>query len=176
MQYANDLPKENGNRMTNSCISVDFLGCINHHDQLGPVLLLLTTMISLYQRRAEQSLFFRSRSKRHTKCMSYFANLASAFCFHRSAKCFIDQMTIGPLANVQMHRMVNNHPFPMASISGSATSDPTQEKMFRTKLLSAMPCDAWCGMNSVSIVVMAPNTSIVPTPKKKFAIIWWYSY
>ena len=42
--------------------------------------------------------------------------------------------------------------------------------MFRTKLLTATPFDAFFGMNSVSIVVAIAKMSMEPMPKKKLAI------
>ena len=66
--------------------------------------------------------------------------------------------------------IVNSQPFPMASRRGCATIPPTHEKMFRTKLFVATPDDDFRGINSVSMVVAIPKTSIDPTPKKKFAM------
>lgn len=54
---------------------------------------------------------------------------------------------------------------------GEATIAPTQEKMLRTKLLSATPADDFLGMNSVNMVVAMPKISIDPIPKKKLATI-----
>lgn len=68
------------------------------------------------------------------------------------------------LDNVQIARIVKSHPFPMALMIGTATMAPTQEKMFRTKLLTATPLDDFLGMNSVNIVVAIANMSIEPTP------------
>lgn len=67
--------------------------------------------------------------------------------------------------------MVKSQPFPMALMIGAATMDPTQEKMFRTKLLTATPLDDFWGMNSVSMVVAMAKINIDPMPKKKFATI-----
>jgi hypothetical protein len=67
--------------------------------------------------------------------------------------------------------MVKIQPLPMAVMTGAVTKDPTHEKMFRTKLLSATPDDDFFGMNSVSIVVAMLKISIEPMPKKKLAII-----
>ena len=69
----------------------------------------------------------------------------------------------------QIPIMVNTHPLPIAEIHGSATIAPKQEKMFRTKLLTATPEDARLGINSVSIVVAKPKISMLPMPKKKLA-------
>lgn len=55
-------------------------------------------------------------------------------------------------------------------MKGSAAIAPTQEKMFRTKLLTATPEEARRGMNSVSIVVDMAKISMLPIPKKKLAI------
>jgi hypothetical protein len=54
---------------------------------------------------------------------------------------------------------------------GAVTTDPTQEKMFRMKLLSATPSEDFLGMNSVNMVVTILKINIEPIPKKKFAII-----
>ena len=75
------------------------------------------------------------------------------------------------LANATNPRMVNSHPFPIASMIGAVTRDPTHEKMFRIKLFKATPADAFLGMNSVNIVVAILKISIDPIPKKKLAII-----
>jgi len=65
---------------------------------------------------------------------------------------------------------VNNQPFPIVSSSGCATTPPTQEKIFLTKLFTATPEDAFLGMNSVSMVVTMAKMSMLPTPKKKLAM------
>lgn len=62
-----------------------------------------------------------------------------------------------------------NTPFPIATIRGSVTTEPTQENMLRTKLLSAMPWLLFRGINSVNIVVTRAKMSMLPTPKKKLA-------
>ena len=54
---------------------------------------------------------------------------------------------------------------------GAVTKEPTQEKMFRMKLFSATPEEAFLGINSVNIVVAMLKISMDPIPKKKFAII-----
>jgi hypothetical protein len=53
---------------------------------------------------------------------------------------------------------------------GAARIPPAQEKMFLTKLLTAIPVDAFRGINSVNIVVDMAKTIIEPTPKKKSEI------
>ena len=77
------------------------------------------------------------------------------------------------LANATRPRIVKSQPLPMASMIGAVTKDPTHEKMFRIKLFSATPADAFCGINSVNIVVAMPNIIMEPTPKKKLAIIYY---
>ncbi|KAG4219416.1 hypothetical protein PC116_g32104 [Phytophthora cactorum] len=75
--------------------------------------------------------------------------------------------------------MVISHPIPMAFTRGWPTIPPTQLNMFRTKLLRATPLLLFRGMNSVSIVVAALKTSMLPTPKKKLATdgaIQWIPY
>lgn len=67
--------------------------------------------------------------------------------------------------------MVKSQPLPIPWMMGDVTRVPTQEKMLRTKLLSATPVDDFFGMNSVSIVVAMLKISMDPTPKKKLAII-----
>lgn len=67
--------------------------------------------------------------------------------------------------------MVKSHPLPIPLMMGAVTREPTQEKMFRIKLLSATPSDDFLGMNSVNMVVTMLKISIEPMPKKKFAII-----
>jgi hypothetical protein len=49
-------------------------------------------------------------------------------------------------------------------MTGAATTAPTQENMFRTKLLTATPFDDCLGMNSVSMVVAMAKMSIDPIP------------
>lgn len=51
---------------------------------------------------------------------------------------------------------------------------PTQEKMFRTKLFSAIPAEDFLGINSVSMVADMPKMIIDPMPKTKLAIIFSY--
>jgi hypothetical protein len=68
------------------------------------------------------------------------------------------------LNNAQTPKIVNNQPLPTAFMIGAATMAPTQEKMFRTKLLTATPFDDCLGMNSVSIVVAMAKISIDPIP------------
>lgn len=72
----------------------------------------------------------------------------------------IKEMTLSP---------EKSQPFPIATMRGSVTIVPTQEKIFLTKLFNAIPCEDFPGMNSVSIVVTSPNISMLPTPKKKLA-------
>jgi hypothetical protein len=91
---------------------------------------------------------------------------------HLSEKVFIDQITTIPLIKLTKPNIVNSHPLPMAAMIGAATTPPTQEKMFLTKLLTAMPVDACLGINSVSMVVDMAKMIIEPMPKKKFAIIY----
>jgi hypothetical protein len=61
-------------------------------------------------------------------------------------------------------KIVKSHPFPIAFMTGAATIAPTQENMFRTKLLTATPLDDCLGMNSVSMVVAMAKMSIDPIP------------
>jgi hypothetical protein len=68
------------------------------------------------------------------------------------------------LDKAQTPKIVKSHPFPIAFMIGAATTAPTHEKMFRTKLLSATPFDDCLGMNSVSIVVAMAKMSIDPMP------------
>jgi hypothetical protein len=68
--------------------------------------------------------------------------------------------------------MVKSHPLPMPLMIGAVTTEPTQEKMFRMKLLRATPSEDFFGMNSVSMVVTILKMSIEPIPKKKLAIIY----
>jgi hypothetical protein len=75
------------------------------------------------------------------------------------------------LARATRPRIVKSQPLPIPLIIGAVTRDPTQEKMFRTKLFRATPSEDFLGMNSVSIVVTMLKMSIDPTPKKKLAII-----
>lgn len=75
------------------------------------------------------------------------------------------------ITNAANPKMVKSHPFPIAWIRGDATTEPTQERMLRTKLFRATPADDFLGMNSVSMVVAIPKMSIEPTPKKKLANI-----
>jgi hypothetical protein len=75
------------------------------------------------------------------------------------------------LAKLTTPRMVKSHPLPMPLIMGAVTRDPTQEKIFRMKLLRATPSEDFLGINSVNIVVTILKMSIEPIPKKKFAII-----
>ena len=71
---------------------------------------------------------------------------------HLGPYLLIAQMT-KLLAIAMTPRPVNSQPLPIAEISGSAVSAPTHEKMFRMKLLTATPEDAFLGMNSVNMVV-----------------------
>jgi hypothetical protein len=82
----------------------------------------------------------------------------------------MDKITPTPLINPIRPNIVQSHPLPIVLMSGAATIPPTQEKMFLTKLLTAIPVDAFLDMNSVSIVVAIAKTSIEPTPKKNNAI------
>lgn len=91
---------------------------------------------------------------------------------HRLPYFFIAHITTHPLTNETSPMIVHIQPFPMASIKGAATTPPTHEKMFRIKLLTAIPVEARFGMNSVSMVVAMAKMSMDPTPKKKFATAW----
>jgi hypothetical protein len=82
----------------------------------------------------------------------------------------MDIMTPAPLIKATNPKIVQTQPFPMASIKGAPTRPPTQEKMFRTKLFTAIPVLAFLGINSVNMVVAIAKTIMAPTPKKKFAI------
>lgn len=110
--------------------------------------------------------------------------ISRRLCKDRRAHCVrasIDFLQRGPktlmiyrvelLANATRPRIVKSQPLPMASIIGAVTKDPTHEKMFRMKLFSATPADAFFGINSVNIVVAIPKIIMDPTPKKKLAII-----
>jgi len=66
--------------------------------------------------------------------------------------------------------MVHIHPFPIAWITGAATTPPVHATIFRMKLFTAIPVEAFRDMNSVSIVVDIPKISMVPIPKKKLAM------
>jgi len=68
------------------------------------------------------------------------------------------------LDNAHRPKIVKSHPLPIALMTGAATIAPTQEKTFRTKLLTATPFDDCLGINSVSIVVAMAKMSIDPTP------------
>ena len=68
--------------------------------------------------------------------------------------------------------MVKIQPLPIAPMIGAVTTEPTQEKMFRMKLLRATPSEDFFGMNSVSMVVTILKMSMEPIPKKKLAIIY----
>ncbi len=68
------------------------------------------------------------------------------------------------LDSVQIPRIVNSQPLPIADMIGAPTTAPTQERMFRQKLFKATPDDDLRGMNSVNIVVDMANISIDPTP------------
>jgi len=74
-----------------------------------------------------------------------------------------------PVTNPHTPSTVINHPFPIPSNAGSATTAPAKLHMFRTKLFSAIPLAARLGMNSVNIVFTSEKMSIEPIPKKKFA-------
>lgn len=76
------------------------------------------------------------------------------------------------LAKLTRPRIVNSHPLPMPPMMGEVTRDPTQEKMFRMKLLRATPSEDFFGMNSVSMVVTMLKMSMEPIPKKKLATIY----
>ena len=77
--------------------------------------------------------------------------------------------TTNPLHQAITPKPVNNHPLPIASISGLATIPPTQLKMFLMKLFTATPELLLLGMNSVNIVVDTLKITMEPSPKKKFA-------
>lgn len=68
--------------------------------------------------------------------------------------------------------MVKSQPFPMTLMRGAVIKEPTQEKIFRTKLFNATPLEDFLGINSVSMVVTILKISIEPIPKKKLAIIF----
>jgi hypothetical protein len=89
---------------------------------------------------------------------------------HFSEYAFMDHMTPIPLMRAKRPMIVHSHPFPMALMRGAAIMPPTQENIFLTKLLTAMPVDALRGINSVNIVVAMANIIIDPTPKKKRAM------
>ncbi|TLD17397.1 uncharacterized protein PgNI_01543 [Pyricularia grisea] len=72
--------------------------------------------------------------------------------------------------------MVHSHPTPIALMSGCAMTVPMQEKMFLTKLLTAMPLDDLDGMNSVSIVVAAEKISMLLRPNSKLATLGTAQY
>src|SRR5450432_1542017 len=74
----------------------------------------------------------------------------SIFSLHRAPYLLIHHI-INPLTQVIMPNPVNNHPLPMASMSGLATIPPTQLKIFLTKLLTATPLELYMGINSVNI-------------------------
>jgi hypothetical protein len=86
---------------------------------------------------------------------------------HFSEYIFIDMMTQTPLTSAMSPIIVHSHPLPRAPIRGAAMIAPTQENMFLTKLLTAIPVDALRDINSVNIVVAMANTIIDPIPKKK---------
>jgi hypothetical protein len=94
----------------------------------------------------------------------------AAFQLRQQDSRLIDQTTPGPLTSAITPKPVKSHPFPIASMSGCATTPPTQEKIFLTKLFTATPEEARLGMNSVSMVVAMAKMSMLPTPKKKLAI------
>jgi hypothetical protein len=73
------------------------------------------------------------------------------------------QMTVA-LDSVQIPRMVNSQPLPIAAMIGAPTMAPTQERIFRQKLFKATPDDDFRGMNSVNMVVDMANISIDPSP------------
>lgn len=81
------------------------------------------------------------------------------------------QITASPLIKPHSPRIVHNQPLPMALIMGSAAKVLAKVKMLRTKLLMAMPEEAWRGINSVSMVDESVKISVLPTPKKKSASI-----
>ena len=92
-------------------------------------------------------------------------------CLHRGPIFFMVMMDMMQITKAAIPKMVNNQPFPMAWISGEATTEPTQERILRTKVFRATPADDFLGMNSVSMVVAMPKMSMEPTPKKKLANI-----
>jgi hypothetical protein len=69
-------------------------------------------------------------------------------------------------------RIVKSQPLPMALMRGAVIREPTQEKIFRTKLFRATPIDDFLGMNSVSMVVTMLKMIMEPIPKKKLAMIY----
>jgi hypothetical protein len=95
---------------------------------------------------------------------------------HLSEYRFIAQMTANPLNSATNPKKVQTHPLPTAPRIGAATTPPTHENMFLTKLLTAMPVEALRGMNSVSMVVAIPKMIMLPTPKKKLAMICYTNY
>lgn len=54
-------------------------------------------------------------------------------------KRFIAQIVKQPVTRVMTPSPVKSQPLPIATIKGSLTIVPTHEKMFRTKLLRAIP-------------------------------------
>lgn len=92
---------------------------------------------------------------------------------HLSENVFIDSITPIPLNIETRPTIVHIHPLPIALIQGAATIPKTQEKIFLTKLLTAMPVDAFRGINSVNMVVDIAKMIIDPKPKKNNAISWY---
>jgi len=86
----------------------------------------------------------------------------SIVILHFVPKRFMAQMVKQPLAMQITPSPRKSQPLVMTVIKGSATIVPTQEKMFLTKLFNAIPCDAFRGMNSVSIVVISAKISMLP--------------
>jgi hypothetical protein len=98
---------------------------------------------------------------------SIFLSISS---LHLDPNFFMDHITTHPLTSATSPKIVHIQPLPMARMIGCATIPPMQEKMLRTKLLTAIPVLARLGMNSVNMVVAMANTIMEPQPKKKLAI------
>lgn len=96
---------------------------------------------------------------------------SSMVFLQRGPKTLIKRMT-ELLAKLTRPRIVKSQPLPIPLMMGAVTREPTQENMFRMKLLRATPSEDFLGMNSVNMVVTILKMSIDPIPKKKFAIIW----
>ena len=95
---------------------------------------------------------------------------SSMVFLQRGPKTLIKRMT-ELLAKLTRPRIVKSQPLPIPLMMGAVTREPTQENMFRMKLLRATPSEDFLGMNSVNMVVTILKMSIDPIPKKKFAII-----
>lgn len=100
-----------------------------------------------------------------------FAIFSSIAFRHPGPYLFIAQIAHTPTTSGTSAKIVNNQPFPIVSISGFVITLHTQLKMLRTKLLRATPLLDCRGRNSVSMVVTMAKMSMLPTPKKKPAIM-----